>query len=200
MSSLLNIGSTLVATRRALGMTQGELGGRIGVPQQQVARWEARRYANVALERVSQVADALGIEWSATESLALSMGVAEARAAYGDRQTPGDRFRDSSAVPPVRDLGEIVARIRAHGEELRERFGVTGLAAYGSFVSGRQTPESDVDLLVSAEDPLRLETRALREWLESRVLARRVDIAQREDLRWEIRNDVLQEALDVWRA
>lgn len=41
MDTLLDIGTTLVGVRRAQGITQHDLGERVGASQQQIARWEA---------------------------------------------------------------------------------------------------------------------------------------------------------------
>ncbi|MHB8925849.1 MAG: helix-turn-helix domain-containing protein, partial [Coriobacteriia bacterium] len=61
MTRLVDIGPVLIQARRALGMTQDELGSSLGVSQPQVARWESAAYRNVALERVSAVAAELGV-------------------------------------------------------------------------------------------------------------------------------------------
>jgi len=62
MTRISDIGATLVTARRAAGITQAELGRHLGVAQPQVARWEAAEYRNVSLERVSLVAEALGVD------------------------------------------------------------------------------------------------------------------------------------------
>jgi predicted nucleotidyltransferase len=57
----------------------------------------------------------------------------------------------TSAVPPAKDLGEIVARIRARGADFSAR-GLSRIGVFGSFALGDQTPDSDVDLLVEFSD------------------------------------------------
>ncbi len=57
---LAGIGPQLVMLRRALGLTQAQLGERVGVKRQQVQRWESCAYRSATLERVARVADALG--------------------------------------------------------------------------------------------------------------------------------------------
>lgn len=48
----------------------------------------------------------------------------------------------------ARNKDEIFQRLAEAREELL-RFGVTSIGLFGSFLAGRQTPESDVDLLVT---------------------------------------------------
>ncbi len=48
---------------------------------------------------------------------------------------------------PVENKQEIVERLRQANSELAA-LGVVGIGLFGSFVTGRQTPTSDVDILV----------------------------------------------------
>ena len=50
---------------------------------------------------------------------------------------------------PVESKEEAVQRLQAVGRQLAE-LGVTGIGLFGSFVTGRQTPASDVDILVES--------------------------------------------------
>ena len=61
MNTLANIGTALVESRKASGLTQAGLAMRLGVKRQQVQRWESQAYRSASLERVSQVAAALGL-------------------------------------------------------------------------------------------------------------------------------------------
>ncbi len=70
MNPASDIGAALVAARRALGVSQRELGERLGVKQSQVARWERDAYRPASLERVEAVARALGIELTTQGSVA----------------------------------------------------------------------------------------------------------------------------------
>jgi len=211
MNSLLDIGTRLVAVRRSAGITQAELGGRLGVPQQQVARWEARAYRNVDLERVATVADALAVDaaglaappaswWPSGASGELL--AAEAPAAYAvASQSPSVAGPGGAAaeVTPVRDLGEVIARIRAHARELHERFGVTRIDVFGSFARGEQRPESDVDLLVEVAEPT-METVFGSEEFLRRLMGRKVDAGTFASLRPRVQPYVKEEMVHVWGA
>jgi transcriptional regulator with XRE-family HTH domain len=50
----------LIEARIAARLTQHALADRLGVAEQQIQRWEANGYAGVGLDRLQDVADALG--------------------------------------------------------------------------------------------------------------------------------------------
>lgn len=191
MTYPLNIGPRLVAARRAQRMSQRELGGRIGVAQQQVARWEASGYRTAALERVDAVAHALGLE-DAVHTAADPPLAAETQAVYS---APADS--ESLAVTPVRDLGEIAARVRAHGRELEERFGIVRIGVFGSFATGEQTETSDVDLLVEMPEPGGFLFVEAAEYVED-FLGRKVDFVRADGLHERLRGRVMRDVLYVW--
>jgi DNA-binding XRE family transcriptional regulator len=65
LGELLNLhglGTTLVALRIALGLTQRELAERIGVHESQVSRDERNEYNAITVDRASRILDALGVE------------------------------------------------------------------------------------------------------------------------------------------
>lgn len=174
------------AARRAAGLSQRELGAALGVAQQQVARWEASGYRNASLERVDAVARAIGYE---TTDLPLA---AEAQATYAVEAA-------APAVTPVRDLGEIAARIRAHGRELKERYGIVRIGVFGSFVYGEQTDASDVDLLVEMPKPGGFLFVEAAQYVED-LLGRDVDFIEPHALHPRMRDRVFREAVYVWAA
>ena len=188
MTSLLDTGANLVVARRAAGMSQRELGARLGVRQQQIARWEATSYRNASLTHVAEAADALDLSprYAVAQPLA-----AETHAAY----TTGSR----AAVTPVRDLGEVAARIRAHADEFRDRYSITRVGVFGSFALGEQTAGSDVDLLLDMEDPGGFRFIEAADFTEE-ILGRRVDVIRPHLLKDRLRDRALKEAVYVWSA
>jgi DNA-binding Xre family transcriptional regulator len=60
--SLRELPLLLIEGRIAAGLTQRQLAGRLGLPEQQVQRYEATMYSGVSLDRLQDVADALGLE------------------------------------------------------------------------------------------------------------------------------------------
>lgn len=62
LRSLTELPRAIIEARIAGHVTQKALGQRLGVAEQQVQRWEATDYAGVSVERMQDVADALGIQ------------------------------------------------------------------------------------------------------------------------------------------
>lgn len=186
MTTLLDIGDQLVCARRAAGLSQAELANKLGTTEQQVARWEANAYRSVSLGRVAAVAVAL------EEAGPASPQTADAEVSPTDAPASG-------RVTPVRDLGETAARIRAHGDELRDRFHLDSIGVFGAFACGMQTPGSDVDLLIETADPDNLRFVEAADFLED-VLGRQVDASRPHLLGDHRRGRVQSEAVCVWSA
>ena len=60
--SLEELPRTLIQARIALGLSQKDLAGRLGLKEQQIQRYEATDYASASLERVSAVIRAMGLK------------------------------------------------------------------------------------------------------------------------------------------
>jgi DNA-binding XRE family transcriptional regulator len=62
ITSLRELPTALIEGRIAARLTQRQLAERIGVAEQQIQRWEANDYTGVNLDRLQNIADALGIQ------------------------------------------------------------------------------------------------------------------------------------------
>lgn len=60
--SLRDFPVLLIEGRIAAGLTQRQLGDRLELAEQQIQRYEATMYSGVSLDRLQEVADALGLE------------------------------------------------------------------------------------------------------------------------------------------
>jgi DNA-binding transcriptional regulator YiaG len=60
LDSLRELPTALIEARIAANLTQRALAARLGIAEQQVQRWEATAYAGVGLDRLQDIADALG--------------------------------------------------------------------------------------------------------------------------------------------
>lgn len=60
--SLRELPIVFIEGRIAAGLTQGGLAKRLGMPEQQIQRYESTLYAGVSLQRLQEVADTLGLE------------------------------------------------------------------------------------------------------------------------------------------
>jgi transcriptional regulator with XRE-family HTH domain len=68
LSSLEDFGRALVKGRIARGWTQAELARALGMPKQQVQRYESTEYTSASLGRMTRVAAALGLSFAGTAS------------------------------------------------------------------------------------------------------------------------------------
>jgi DNA-binding Xre family transcriptional regulator len=66
--SLRELPIALIEARIAARLTQRDLAERLGIPEQQIQRWEANSYSGVGIDRLQQIAEALevGIEETIT--------------------------------------------------------------------------------------------------------------------------------------
>jgi len=64
LPSLNELPKAIIEARIAAHVTQQGLAHHLGVAEQQVQRWEANDYAGVSIQRLQQVADALGAKIS----------------------------------------------------------------------------------------------------------------------------------------
>jgi DNA-binding Xre family transcriptional regulator len=60
--SLRELPILLIEGRIAAGLTQRQLSDRLGLPEQQIQRYEATMYSGVSLDRLQEVADVLGLD------------------------------------------------------------------------------------------------------------------------------------------
>lgn len=96
-----------------------------------------------------------------------------------------------------RSADEIRQDLRAHLPDLRERYGITYLGLFGSYVRGEQKKTSDVDILVEFDRPgTLLDFIHLQHDLED-LLGVRVDLVEKSGLKSAIRPHVLAEVVPV---
>jgi predicted nucleotidyltransferase len=93
---------------------------------------------------------------------------------------------------------EVLGKLQAERENLRERFGVTSLALFGSVARGDARPTSDVDVLVEFGPPITLfDLVAVQQYLESSLGVRHVDLVPRDSVYPAFRDAIIEEAVDV---
>lgn len=91
---------------------------------------------------------------------------------------------------------EITHQLRAMLPNLRQQYGVRELWLFGSYVRAEQTAESDVDILVTFDNPhlSLIEFIQLEQQLAA-ALGIKVDLVEREMLKPTIGKNILQEAV-----
>jgi predicted nucleotidyltransferase len=91
----------------------------------------------------------------------------------------------------ISTIGELIGYLRNKKAFFHERFGVTRIGVFGSFTQGRQTIESDIDLVVEFEESKRnihsyLKLRRLLE----KELSRKVDLGFEHSLKPIVRESI----------
>jgi predicted nucleotidyltransferase len=95
------------------------------------------------------------------------------------------------------ELGEILQILRRELPNLGRRYGVTYLGAFGSYVHGKQSRGSDLDLLVEfSEAPSFFGFLDLEEHL-SNLLGRKIDLVMKSALRPRLGRQILEEVVPV---
>lgn len=99
----------------------------------------------------------------------------------------------------MKTLSEIKQVLRAQKPYLAEKYGVTEVSIFGSYVRNEQRPDSDLDILIELERPPRISLIGLVELEDylSNVLGLKVDIAIKRSLRKRIGARILYEAIPV---
>ena len=100
----------------------------------------------------------------------------------------------------MKTLTEIKQILQAQKPYLAERYGVTEIGVFGSYVRDEQRPDSDVDILIELERPPRIDLIDLvnLEYYLSDLLGVKVDVAIKENLKKRIGKRILNEVVHIW--
>jgi predicted nucleotidyltransferase len=97
----------------------------------------------------------------------------------------------------MKTLAEIKRILQEQKPFLAEKYGVTEIGVFGSYVRGEQHPDSDLDILIELEDPPRISLLGLVN-LEnhlSDLLGVKVQTAIKKNLKPRLKPYILQEAV-----
>jgi predicted nucleotidyltransferase len=99
----------------------------------------------------------------------------------------------------MKTLDEITEILHCQKPYLAERYGVTEVGVFGSFVRGEQRADSDIDVLVELEEPPRISLLGLvdLEYYLSDLLGADVDVAIKKNLRKRVGRRILTEVVSV---
>jgi predicted nucleotidyltransferase len=99
-------------------------------------------------------------------------------------------------MPSFEDITQI---LREQQPVLRQRFGVTILGVFGSYIRGEQTDESDVDVLIdlNTDSSLSLIDLIELEYALGDLIGRKADVVIRDTLRKRIGRRILEEVVPV---
>jgi uncharacterized protein len=97
----------------------------------------------------------------------------------------------------MQKLDEIGIIIKEHRDVLAEKYGIAVVGVFGSYVRGEQREKSDIDFLVDILRPIsRLELVGPEIYL-SEILGVKVDLVPKRDVREELRETILAEAVAI---
>jgi predicted nucleotidyltransferase len=92
---------------------------------------------------------------------------------------------------------EVLAVLRAHRDELRERFGVESIRLFGSVARGESSSDGDIDVLVDFGGPTGFTQYMDLLFRLEELLGAKVDLVTARGLREELRPNVEREAVRV---
>ena len=95
----------------------------------------------------------------------------------------------------VKDLAEIIRELRRLKPELRKHYPISELGVFGSWVRGEQGPDSDLDILVDFDGPIRLIAFVGLQQDLSDALGLRVDLVMKDAAKPRIKEHILAEAM-----
>jgi len=90
-------------------------------------------------------------------------------------------------------LSDIKNKLTVLKPELHERFGVSEIGVFGSWVRGEQKKSSDIDVLVDFDKEISLFDILELQWFLEEAFGRKVDVAPRDSLRKYIGQNILAE-------
>lgn len=94
-------------------------------------------------------------------------------------------------------LDEVRGIIRQHSGILAEKYGISVVGIFGSYVRGEEKAGSDIDLLAEILKPISLLELVGAELYLSDVLGLKVDLVPKRSLREELKETILEEAVAV---
>lgn len=97
----------------------------------------------------------------------------------------------------MKTLDEIKTIIRRHRDVLAERYGIAVVGIFGSYVRDEQGQQSDIDLLADILRPISLLELVGAELYLNEILGSKVDLVPKRDVREELRETILREAIAV---
>jgi predicted nucleotidyltransferase len=91
---------------------------------------------------------------------------------------------------------QIIAVLTENYADLAQQFSVASLALFGSYARDEQTPQSDVDLLVTFSRPMGFGFMHLADRLEA-LLGKRVDLLAADGIKPNRRNSIFASLIHV---
>jgi predicted nucleotidyltransferase len=97
----------------------------------------------------------------------------------------------------MRAFKEIKDILKSKAGELRDRFSISKISVFGSIVRGEASAGSDIDILATFDSDISLLKLVSAENYLSEILNMKVDLIPEKNLRIELRERILKEAVPV---
>lgn len=94
-------------------------------------------------------------------------------------------------------LPQIKEIINKHRDVLRDKYKVSSISLFGSYVRNEQMPGSDLDILVEFSETIDLFEFVQLEDYFSQLLDCKVDLIMKNSLKPQIKHAILSEAIEV---
>lgn len=102
-------------------------------------------------------------------------------------------------MPPqqLKDADYFIRILRQHLTEIREKYSVSYLGIFGSYIRGEQTSDSDLDVLVEFDETPGLLKYIELEYYLSDLLGVKVDLVTRSGLKPNVGKRVINEVVSL---
>lgn len=104
------------------------------------------------------------------------------------------RTAEGSTLKNVEKIKKILSENKL---ELKEKYHVTEIGIFGSYVRGEQKRKSDIDILVDLKEPVSLLELVGIENHIADILKMKVDLVPKKDIRPELRARILKETVYI---
>jgi len=96
----------------------------------------------------------------------------------------------------MNNLLKIKDLIKKEMEYIKKKFYVSKIGVFGSYSKGKETPDSDIDILVEFNGPIGRDFIELQKYLE-KILGKRVDLVSIKALKPQLKYKILNEFVYV---
>lgn len=97
----------------------------------------------------------------------------------------------------MRQIEDIISKLREIMPVLAEKYSVRNLEAFGSYARGQQSEGSDIDILVEFHETIDLFKFMELEDFLGEALGVKVDLVMKDTLKPRIKKEILKEAIPI---
>jgi predicted nucleotidyltransferase len=98
-------------------------------------------------------------------------------------------------LEPVMGMEEVKELLRTHAQTLQDKYGIRVVGIFGSYSRGTQKKKSDIDLIAEVDRPISLLELVGAQIYLSEILQKKVDLVAKDDLREELKEEILSKTM-----